>query len=126
MQIKTKPTKVTKDDIELADELSRITTIKSYLDDFSAHLSAQFAELVSRSYQGNAVATHFEILDKQDALETGVTLLQTDLLRVLGEVEQADAEFIAETTGDNSFDETAVEVETPVIEAAAEHLTEKE
>jgi hypothetical protein len=92
---KQKPTKVTKDDIELAEELSRITTIKSLLDTFSDFLTHQFAEIIETSYQGNSVATHFTICDKREEIEDAAQLLQAELLSVLGEIDEEDAHELA-------------------------------
>lgn len=90
-----KPTKVTKDDIELADELSRITTIKGLLERFSSILTQSFADLSDTSFYGNPVATHIAIQDKWDTLEGQLQLLAAALLEELGQVEEADAREIA-------------------------------
>jgi hypothetical protein len=91
---KPKPTKVTKEDIELADELGRVGTIKSLLDAFGAMLTEQFAGLADVSYRGNPVATHYAILDAQDVLETASVTLQAELLRTLCQVEEGDVEVL--------------------------------
>jgi hypothetical protein len=94
--MKQKPTKVTIDDIELAEELSRITTIKGLLEGFSSVLTEHFAELSDVSFRGNPVATHFSIQDKWDVLETSLQFLQADLLKELGQVEEEDAHTLAD------------------------------
>jgi hypothetical protein len=92
----TKPTKVTQEDLELEAELSRITAIKTLLDGYYQTLRLSFAELSTMAEQSNPVATYIAILNEGDALETGLQLLQAELLKVLAEVEDEDAHELAD------------------------------
>jgi len=95
---KQKPTKVTKDDLELAAELSRITTIRGLLDGFRVALLEGFATLKEIAETGNnPVLTFLEIGNTRDSLETSLQFLQAELLRELGQVDEEDAHALADS-----------------------------
>lgn len=82
-----KPTKVTKDDLELADEISRVTTIKSILDGFTEAMTVHFDDLRAIAETSNPVQTYLAIVDKQDVLVTAAQYVQAQLLEILGQVD---------------------------------------
>lgn len=114
----TKPTKVTKEDLELAAELNRITTIKTLLDQFSETLTSTFVELIDNALVANPVRTFIAIEDAQQYLEGQITRTQTSLLTVLGHVDEDEAHEIATATEERedvpSDSETAEVVSTVV------------
>jgi hypothetical protein len=117
MSSKQKPTKVTKDDIELAQELERITTIKGLLDDFRVELKGAFESLAEVAHTGNnPVTTYLEIFNTQDALESSLQFLQAQLLQELGQVDEEDAHALAEPQTEDI--ESASLPEAPEIDEA--------
>jgi hypothetical protein len=121
--IKQKPTKVTKEDIELAEELSRITTIKSLLDNFGETVGSIFSELTITAEQSNPVVTYLNVLNAHDAIQTSLQLVQVELLHILGEIGEEDAHVLA---AEVTTEEVAVEAEPGEIDEALTNFSEKE
>ncbi len=113
-----KPTKVTKEDLELADEISRVTAIKELVASYLEELVMEFQTLESISETANPVATYKAVLSSRDALLESAHILQAQLLPVLGEIDGEDAMELSdpnkqETAGtmDAAFTESDTKIE---------------
>jgi len=87
----SKLTKVTKDDLDLADEISLVTTIKSHLDEFSQVLLDEFEQLTHIATASNPVETYLSILNIQDVLLTSFHNIGAKLIETLGQMDAEDA-----------------------------------
>jgi hypothetical protein len=81
---KIKPTKVTKEDVELADEISHVVTIKGLVSAFTSYVEAEFEDLIYSAETGNPVKVYKHLLASQTILLTEAQSLQRKLLEVLG------------------------------------------
>ena len=105
---KQKPTKVTKDDLELAAELERITTIRGLLDSFRVELTEAFEALIDVAETGNnPVTTYLEAFNTRDSLATSLQFLQAELLRELGQVDEEDAHALADPQAEEETEPVA-------------------
>lgn len=93
-----KPTKVTKEDIELADEISLVTAIKEAVNTFGQALHEEFNALEEVSSSGNAVAAYKQILSSYEFLSNCLNDLQANLLVGLGDIEPEDAKELSDPT----------------------------
>jgi hypothetical protein len=92
-----KPTKVTLDDIDLANEISVVTTIKSLLDDFRDTMNGHFCGILDQAEStNNPVALYLAIQYSSETLGTEVQNLQVKLLEALGQVNEEDAHVLAD------------------------------
>jgi hypothetical protein len=115
-----KPTKVTLDDIELANEISVVTTIKSLLDEFRAVLDEHFNALLDQAESSNnPVALYNSIRFSGDALGESAQNLQAKLLETLGQMDDEDAHAVADP-------EAEISVNVFKSEEIDETLTSKE
>jgi hypothetical protein len=89
--MRLKPTKVSKEDLELADEISRVTTIKELVADFILCLDKSFGELQDGAEKDNPVIVYKNIVAARQELIGSAQLLQAQLLTTLGELDGEDA-----------------------------------
>lgn len=92
-----KPTKVTLDDIDLANEISVVTTIKSLLDEFRDTMDEHFNGLLGQAEDtNNPVALYLAIRYSGDTLAEAAQNLQAKLLETLGQMDDEDAHILAD------------------------------
>jgi hypothetical protein len=117
-----KPAKVSKEDMELADEIGLVTAIKEAVEIFSAALTDEFFAMEAAANTGHPVAVYKQILAARQKLAEGLTELQATLLVRLGDIEPEDAQELsspdaAQTAGTM---DAALESKEPVVEIHAE------
>lgn len=93
-----KPTKVTKEDIELADEISLVNAIKEAVNTFGQALHEEFGTMEEVSSSGNAVAAYKQILSSYEFLSNSLNDLGANLLVGLGEIDPEDAKELSDPT----------------------------
>jgi hypothetical protein len=118
-----KPTKVTKEDIELADEISLVTSIKDAVGHLTAQLENEFALIEGEAESGTPVATYKQILSSRAVLREAVNALAAGLLVGLGDIEPADAKElsdpeVAKTAG--TMDAALENFKEPTVEIPSE------
>lgn len=91
-----KPTKVTLEDIELADEISLVASIKEAVGTFITLFDEEFNGLETIADSGNAVAVYKQIISAREALRENVNFLQARLLVGLGDIEPEDAKELSD------------------------------
>ena len=93
---KVKPTKVTMEDVELADEIVRVTAIKELVSNFTADLAGAFVDLIAIAEGANPVATYKAVGETESKVMLDTQILQSNLLEVLGRVDVEDAHELAD------------------------------
>ncbi len=78
--------------MELAEEISRVTTIKELLSNFIGGFTLELDAIIILSEEANPVRTYQALVGVQDFFTQEAETLQAKLLEVLGQVGETDSE----------------------------------
>ena len=115
----------TKEDIELADEIGTVVTIKGLFDGFYAEFIHVFNELTLLAMEGNPVTTYLSIFGAKNSIEEKLRSTQAQLLEILGEVDKVGAHDLASSPFNLVAEEPVELVDDKTSDEAAEVLLEE-
>lgn len=102
--VKTKPTKVTIEDVELANEISQVTTIKELLTKFSGETKEIFEALIVLAEKANPVHTYQSITGAQVIVNHRIQVLQADLITSLSQIDEEEAHELSDPESSINID----------------------